>query len=32
MALKIGAARTARKQTCVPATIDNVQVKHQPLQ
>ena len=28
----IAAARTARRQTCVPATIDIVHGKHQPLQ
>ena len=32
IASKIGAARTARRQTWVPATIDSVQGKHQPLQ
>ena len=32
MASKIGAARTARRHTCVPATIEIVQGKHQPLQ
>jgi hypothetical protein len=32
MASKIGAARTARKHTWVPATIYSVQGKHQPLQ
>ena len=32
MASKIGAARTARRHTCVPATTDSVQGKHQPLQ
>jgi hypothetical protein len=28
----IASARTCRRQTCVPATIDSVQGKHQPLQ
>ncbi len=28
----IAVARTARRQTCVPATIDTVHGKHQPLQ
>ena len=32
MASYIAGARTARKQTWVPATTDSVQVKHQPLQ
>ena len=32
MASKIGAARTARRHTCVPATTDRVHGKHQPLQ
>ena len=32
MASYIAGARTARRQTCVPATTDSDQVKHQPLQ
>ncbi len=32
MASKIGLARTQRRHTCVPATADSVQGKHQPLQ